>query len=361
MAEPSMPDSSPTQDVSSGTPDVSEPRPSAASPTSVPKVAFPFDARPLASLEEALSEVVAITTDASRLLPAVLASLFAVAWPAVAKAWTQPMGTTVRIVTAGALTVMHRLSQLAAAAASILVAGGSTSTSGLVTATSKSARSSSTLEAAPTAVYDVAAANAYLVGTAVQRHAVLAVSYRQVLTLAQMCTRTGQPFVVAFMYEYGYTSKPAAMDEIIKEAAASGSLVIACTAASDFPKRAAAAADLMGSPQGWNTSAAEVERLYGLDVALASRLPGARNRGIFTPVIGWPAVVFGGAHLTSGLLSEYNVTSAGCELPLSAPLTLRKASGVFAAMQRRRKAAEAAAASAARLLAADSNFEAASA
>ncbi|KAG2434455.1 hypothetical protein HYH02_012285 [Chlamydomonas schloesseri] len=111
-----------------------------------------------------------------------------------------------------------------------------------------------------------------------------------------------------------------------------------------FSQRAAAAADLMGTPAGWEASAAEIERRFGLDVALASRLPGARSCGVFGPVIGLPAFTFGGAHLSTGLLPVRNLP-AGCELPLSDWVTLRHACGnVFTPMKRWKEAAEARAA-----------------
>ncbi|KAG2441398.1 hypothetical protein HYH02_009987 [Chlamydomonas schloesseri] len=332
---------------------------------------------PPASVEEAVS-FAALATFLYRVKAL---SLLAAAWPVLYKACVQPVGHSVRAVKAGAVEVAGRLSELASVAAMALAAGAETATAGLNSATSflagtktaaktatSAASSSSTISnptssttstattAAPAAVYDVAAVNRCLRHTAVARNAVLPESWRQVQSLTHTCTRIGQPFVFVLMYANGYTDKPAAMDAAVEQAAASGSLVIAVCMAPGFTQCAAAAADLMGSPAGWEASAAEIERRFGLDVALASRLPGARNRGVFGPVIGLPAFTFGGAHLSTGLLPARTLP-AGCELPLSDCVTLRYAcDNVFIPMKRWKEAAEArAAAVAPELLAAQFN------
>ncbi|KAG2434456.1 hypothetical protein HYH02_012286 [Chlamydomonas schloesseri] len=249
---------------------------------------------------------------------------------------------------AGAIESFLAGTKTAAKAATSAASSSST----ISTPTSTSTSTATT--AAPAAVYDVAAVNRYLRNTAVVRNAVLPGSWQQVQSLTHTCTCIGQPFVFVLMSAYGYTDKPADMDAAVEQAAASGSLVIAVSMAPGFSQRAAAAADLMGTPAGWEASAAEIERRFGLDVALASRLPGARNRGVFGPVIGLPAFTFGGAHLSTGLLPVRNLP-AGCELPLSDWVTLRHACGnVFTPMKRWKEAAEArAAAVAPELLAAE--------
>lgn len=85
-----------TQDWRGEVPQSPLPSVAPVSPAKAVKWFFPSAAQPLASVEEAFSEVVAITTDATRLLPATLVSIFAAAWPVIAKAWTQPVGDTVR-------------------------------------------------------------------------------------------------------------------------------------------------------------------------------------------------------------------------------------------------------------------------
>eukprot|EP00198_Chlamydomonas_reinhardtii_P010060 XP_001699397.1 predicted protein [Chlamydomonas reinhardtii] len=247
--------SGPAQDWRGEVPQSPLPSVAPVSPAKAVKWFFPSAAQPLASVEEAFSEVVAITTDATRLLPATLVSIFAAAWPVIAKAWTQPVGDTVRILTAGTCAL--------------------------------------------------------------------------VLELTRVCTCAGKPFAIALMPDYTYFDKSAQLDALAEMASASGSLLIACSIAPGFYKRAAAAADMMGTPEGWDASAADVERQFGLDVALASRIPGARNRGILEPVTGMPAFMFGGwfvAH--NGPLSNYACTS-GCELPLSSPFKLLDAMGIF--------------------------------
>ncbi|PNW86034.1 hypothetical protein CHLRE_03g207377v5 [Chlamydomonas reinhardtii] len=328
--------SGPAQDWRGEVPQSPLPSVAPVSPAKAVKWFFPSAAQPLASVEEAFSEVVAITTDATRLLPATLVSIFAAAWPVIAKAWTQPVGDTVRILTAGTCALVSRLSELAAAAATILAAGAAaaaatttTTTTSRLAATSATAQTATATSTPPSAVYDTAAANKYLEGTAFARHAVLATSCQQVLELTRVCTCAGKPFAIALMPDYTYFDKSAQLDALAEMASASGSLLIACSIAPGFYKRAAAAADMMGTPEGWDASAADVERQFGLDVALASRIPGARNRGILEPVTGMPAFMFGGwfvAH--NGPLSNYACTS-GCELPLSSPFKLLDAMGIF--------------------------------
>ena len=260
------------------------------------------------------------------------------AWQRSLLTFSQPPPThlQVRILTAGTCALVSRLSELAAAAATILAAGAAaaaatttTTTTSRLAATSATAQTATATSTPPSAVYDTAAANKYLEGTAFARHAVLATSCQQVLELTRVCTCAGKPFAIALMPDYTYFDKSAQLDALAEMASASGSLLIACSIAPGFYKRAAAAADMMGTPEGWDASAADVERQFGLDVALASRIPGARNRGILEPVTGMPAFMFGGwfvAH--NGPLSNYACTS-GCELPLSSPFKLLDAMGIF--------------------------------
>ena len=186
--------------------------------------------------------------------------------------------------------------------------------------------------------YDPAAASAFLAGTAVAGKVVVPHSLGQLLQIANTCVANGQLFALCILSERACRAQQPDIDQAVSDLAAQGVTVIAVVAGADFAQRA----KLAGEYCCWELpalgEALAMQADFGMDVAVASLLPGAFARKDFVP-LRLPCFAFGGPHRQADVAWEAHspvtyVSTADVDtetwalaaamrvLPLSAPATL---------------------------------------
>ena len=158
--------------------------------------------------------------------------------------------------------------------------------------------------------YDPAAASAVLAGTAVADKVVVPHSVGQFLKAINTCIAKGQLFAFCLLSEPACRAQQPAIDRAVSDLVAKGVTVIAVVAGADFAQRARLASKEYCSRKLPALGAAlDMQAQFGMDVAVASLLPGAYARKDFVPPR-LPCFAFGGLHQHSDVAWEANAPVA---------------------------------------------------
>eukprot|EP00198_Chlamydomonas_reinhardtii_P006531 XP_001695867.1 predicted protein [Chlamydomonas reinhardtii] len=158
--------------------------------------------------------------------------------------------------------------------------------------------------------YDPAAASAVVAGTAVADKVVVPHSVGQFLKAINTCIAKGQLFAFCLLSEPACRAQQPAIDRAVSDLVAKGVTVIAVVAGADFAQRARLASKEYCSRKLPALGAAlDMQAQFGMDVAVASLLPGAYARKDFVPPR-LPCFAFGGLHQHSDVAWEANAPVA---------------------------------------------------